>query len=286
MPFAILVIGSPGSGKSTFCHGLKQLYAQLRRPCVFINLDPANDSISFTIDYDVRSMVKFEEVSSHEKIGPNATFIRCMELVEENVGRLEEELKKFNQDSLFVFDCPGQVELYTMHPSLKNIIARLDFRFAVANIVDGCQCQETNSFISLSMLTLQSMLNLGFPQVNFLSKIDLLSGLENPLSCYCFAELSSLRLRVGRGAKYSKLTDLICELIEEHCLVSFVPIAVEDKESILFASRELDRVVGHTFGGLSASNESINEAAYSSEALDEYIASMERKYLSPNDQLN
>ena len=43
MSFGQLVIGPPGSGKTTYCRAIKEYYEYFNRPICLINLDPAND---------------------------------------------------------------------------------------------------------------------------------------------------------------------------------------------------------------------------------------------------
>ena len=44
MSFGQLVIGPPGSGKTTYCQAIKEYYEYFGRQTVLVNLDPANDS--------------------------------------------------------------------------------------------------------------------------------------------------------------------------------------------------------------------------------------------------
>jgi len=60
------------------------------------------------------------------KLGPNGALVYCMEFLETNFDWLISAMKKFPQDKYFLFDFPGQVELYTHHNSVKNIVARLE----------------------------------------------------------------------------------------------------------------------------------------------------------------
>lgn len=66
-----LVIGAPGSGKSTYCSGMEQLLQQLGRPCVLVNLDPANDFIPYKCDIDIRELITVNDVMEFLKLGPN-----------------------------------------------------------------------------------------------------------------------------------------------------------------------------------------------------------------------
>lgn len=124
MPFAQLVIGPPGSGKSTYCDGMHQFMGAVGRPCSVVNLDPANDHVSYPAALDVRNLVSLEEVMEREELGPNGGILYGLEELEHNIEWLEEGLKELGDDYV-IFDCPGQVELFTHHSSLRNIFFRL-----------------------------------------------------------------------------------------------------------------------------------------------------------------
>ncbi|CAJ0588433.1 unnamed protein product [Cylicocyclus nassatus] len=59
--FGVLVIGAPGAGKSTFCAGLADIFDQIHRPHITINLDPANDFVLFKTDYSIKEMITVED---------------------------------------------------------------------------------------------------------------------------------------------------------------------------------------------------------------------------------
>lgn len=80
------------------------------------------------------------------------------------------------------------------------------------------------------------------------------------------------------GQKYAKLSKALCELIEDYGLISFVPIAVEDKTCMAYALQEIDKANGFIFGGLTIGNESIMEAALSQQNADDYFAKVKDKY--------
>jgi GTPase SAR1 family protein len=141
MPFAQLVIGPPGSGKSTYCDGMQQFMGAIERKCSIVNLDPANDHTSYQPAIDVRDLVTIDEIMEQESLGPNGGVLFALEELEHNFDWLEEGLKELGGpqypvkyrrentnvviDEYILFDCPGQVELFTHHASLRNIFFRL-----------------------------------------------------------------------------------------------------------------------------------------------------------------
>ena len=116
-----------------------------------------------------------EDVMTMLKLGPNGGLIYCMEYLEKNLDWLQEQLKAF-EDHYFLFDCPGQVELYTHNTAIRNIVAQLgkwNFRLAAVHLVDSHYCSDPGKFISVLLTSLSTMLQVELPHVNVLSKADL-----------------------------------------------------------------------------------------------------------------
>lgn len=125
MPFGEIVIGSPGSGKSTYAYGKHQLFTALERPISIVNLDPANDNIPYPCAIDISQLITLDDVMEEHGLGPNGGMLYCMEYLEANFDWLEESLKTLGKDAYVLFDLPGQVELSTNHDSLKRIVEKL-----------------------------------------------------------------------------------------------------------------------------------------------------------------
>ena len=71
MTFGQLVVGPPGSGKSTYCNGMQQYLTALGRKVAVINLDPANDSVPYDCAVNIMDLICLEEVMKETKLGPN-----------------------------------------------------------------------------------------------------------------------------------------------------------------------------------------------------------------------
>lgn len=224
-------------------------------------------------------------------LGPNGALLYCMEALEVNFDWLKERLESFDPDSFFVFDFPGQVELFTNHQSVFNLLKllekELNFRLVAVHLADSSHCKDKSRFIALAMLTLQSMMRLECPQINVMSKFDKFNTIDDddssdlPLSFYadCLDLSQILKNPTVKPERLESLTRAISELIDDFGLVSFIPLAVEDKECMAFLMQEIDKANGYVFGGLTAGNESIFQTAMTTYNREEYLESMERKYM-------
>ena len=135
--FGQVVIGPPGSGKSTYCKAMKEILKGIGRKIAVVNLDPANDFLPYECDVDVSFLVTLADVMENLKLGPNGGLIYCMEYLEKNSDWLTGNLMENFKDCYVLFDCPGQVELYTHHQSVRNILQKLqkqDFRVSLCEL--------------------------------------------------------------------------------------------------------------------------------------------------------
>ena len=132
--FGQLVIGPPGSGKSTYCKAMKEFLTALGRKVVIVNLDPANEALPYECSVDVSELITLQDVMERLHLGPNGSLIYCMEYLEKNTEWLKTRLEAFKeQQHYFLFDCPGQVELYTHHCSVRNVAQQLEkWKFKVS----------------------------------------------------------------------------------------------------------------------------------------------------------
>lgn len=119
--FGQVVIGPPGSGKTTYCQAMQEFLTHLGRKVVVVNMDPANDGLPYSCAVDISELVTLDDVMDGLKLGPNGGLLYCMEYVEANLDWLENKLKE-HLDCYFLFDCPGQVELYTHQNSVGKYI--------------------------------------------------------------------------------------------------------------------------------------------------------------------
>jgi len=271
MPWGQVVVGPPGCGKTTYCTGMSNLLELLGRKTVVVNLDPANDILPYNARVDISKLVQLEEVMSSMSLGPNGGLIFCMEFLEQNFDWLESELTAAaaalggGEDVYFLFDFPGQVELYTHHNSvaklLETLTAKWNYRLTAVHLVDSHYCTDPSKFISVLCTSLATMLQLALPHINVLSKIDLVEKfgqLSFNLDYFCeVLDLSFILDRINEdpiNRKFKKLNEALCGIVEDYSLVSFFPLNINDKESAMNILRQADKASGYVFGDLEERN--------------------------------
>lgn len=90
------MIGPPGSGKTTYCSAMQQLMRAIGRECCVVNLDPANEFISYECDVNISDLITVEDVIKNLGLGPNGGLLYCMEYLESNQDWLLSKLKDFS----------------------------------------------------------------------------------------------------------------------------------------------------------------------------------------------
>lgn len=132
------------------------------------------------------------------------------------------------------------------------------------------------------------MLHLELPQVNVLSKIDLLrycdKELAHRLDFYTQVQDPSRLFKILEDGtvldKYKRLNLALCELVEEYSLVGFYALCIEDKNTVLKLAAAIDKCNGYVFGGLERGNEFVMDSAvrWGSYYADE-VSLVDEKYL-------
>ncbi|KAI0970510.1 hypothetical protein F4678DRAFT_435504 [Xylaria arbuscula] len=296
MPFAQLVLGSPGAGKSTYCDGMHQFMGAIGRECSVVNLDPANDKTNYPCALDIRKLVTLEEIMADDQLGPNGGVLYAFEELEHNMEWLENGLKELG-DSYILFDCPGQVELYTHHNSLRNIFFRLQklgYRLVVVHLSDSFCLTQPSLYLSNILLTLRAMLQMDLPHINVLTKIDKISSYDPlPFNLDFYTEVRELSYLLPeleaeapamRSDKFSRLNQAVANLVENFGLVRFEVLAVENKKSMVQLLRVVDRASGYVFGGAEGANDTIWQVAMRNESSMMDVQDIQERWIDAKDE--
>ncbi|NXN30031.1 GPN2 GTPase, partial [Nycticryphes semicollaris] len=294
LAFGQVVIGPPGSGKTTYCHGMQEFMGRIGRKVTVVNLDPANEAMPYQCAVDIAELITLPDVMENLKLGPNGGLIYCMEYLEANFDWLQEKLAAF-KGHYYLFDCPGQVELYTHHDALKNVFAQLakwNFRLAAVHLVDSHYCTDPGKFISVLCTSLSTMLHVELPHVNILSKMDLIEQYGKlAFNLDYYTEVLDLSYLVDHLASdpffrnYRRLNEKLVEVIEDYSLVSFVPLNVQDKESMRQVMQAVDKANGYSFGDQEQrSLEALMSAAVGADFHFTSTLAVQEKYVQSQDK--
>lgn len=267
MPFGQLIIGPPGSGKSTYCNGMNQFLSAIGRKPSVINLDPANENLPYEAALNIRDFTTLEDVMKEQDLGPNGGIIYALEQLEESTDLFIEQVKKLGSKEYLLIDCPGQVELFTHHSALAHIVKRLEkdlgMRLVVVNLIDSYYLSSASQYISVLLLALRTMLQFDLPHINVLSKIDLISNYcPLPFKLDYYTEVQDLEqiypnVEQEMGPKFSKLTEAIGDVVSDFGLVDFQVLAVQDKKSMISLLSVIDKASGYLFGSTEIGGDSV-----------------------------
>ncbi|KAF8165413.1 GPN-loop GTPase [Crassisporium funariophilum] len=258
MRYAVLITGPAGAGKSTFTGAFLNHLRMAKRTAHLVNLDPAASATSFEFEpaIDIKDLVSLEDVMSELEYGPNGGLVYCFEYLMQNMDWLEEELGGFEDDYL-IFDCPGQIELYTHHPFLPTLVqnlTRMGIRVCATYLIESQFMEDRYKFFSGVLSAMSAMVNLEIPWINIMSKMDLVTanpddesggarnGIRQRKDIARYLDPDPLLLATRRGQegntsnpRFHALNQAIVQLaslIEDHPLVSFLPLDLTNTDSL------------------------------------------------------
>lgn len=235
--YAQFVMGPAGCGKSTYCAIVQEHFkVALRRTARVVNMDPAAESFQYDCEVDVRDLISVEDVMEELDYGPNGGLVYAMEYLVENKSWLEDQLGDALDDDYYIFDCPGQIELYshlTVMRELVDMLHGLDFRVAGVYCIDINFIEDMPKFLAGGLAALGAMINLELPHVNVLTKGDLVEpGVDIERFLEADADSIVADLSENMHPKYKLLNEAMGAILEEYSLVGFVALNREDEDSI------------------------------------------------------
>ncbi|KAA1466186.1 ATP-binding protein Fet5 [Dentipellis sp. KUC8613] len=256
MRYAVFVTGPAGAGKSTFSGALMTHLQNAKRTAHLVNLDPAAspNSFEYAPSIDIKDLISVQDVMSELGYGPNGGLVYCFEYLLQNMDWFEEEIGEYEDDYLII-DCPGQIELYTHHPFLPTLVKnlnRLGMRTCGVYLLESQFMEDKYKFFSGVLSAMSAMVNLEIPWINIMSKMDLVTnstedpaggrnGIRTTRNIARYLEPDPLLLAAppGRGneaspgdSRFHALNQAIVQLIEDHPLVSFLPLDLTNPDSI------------------------------------------------------
>jgi len=204
---AQIVMGPAGSGKSTYCNAISKHCEVIGRPVHVVNLDPAAEHFEYPVAIDIRDLISLTDVIEELNYGPNGGLIYCMEYLLDNLNWLSEAIADYGDDYL-IFDCPGQIELYTHLPVMQRLTRFLTnqcgYSLCGLYLLDSLFVSDSSRFMSGTLMCLSAMVQLELPHINILTKCDLIENKKtlrkflDPDMETVMAEMENRRMRRGK----------------------------------------------------------------------------------------
>lgn len=170
---AIFVTGTAGSGKSLLTSKLLQWYKDNSAYPIALNLDPGAVNLPYDPDVDVRNYIDIATLMESYGLGPNGSLIMASDMIATKMDEIQSEVDGLNPDYLIV-DTPGQIELFAFRASGPYFVTNLhaDSKATIFTF-DGMLVSSPINYVSISLLASSVKLRLKAPQVNVLTKRDL-----------------------------------------------------------------------------------------------------------------
>lgn len=181
-----------------------------------------------------------------------------------NLDWLDEEIGDY-EDEFLIFDCPGQIELYTHIPILPAIVRHLtrhlNFSLCATYLLEAPFVIDRPKFFSGVLSAMSAMILLETPHINILSKMDLVEdsnsagnssdqdgdnshvvpssitgGTISRRDLKRFLNPDPLLLANEANAKmnpkFHALNSSIANLIDDFGMVQFLPLKARDPTSV------------------------------------------------------
>ena len=267
MSWAQVVIGSAGSGKTVYCTGMYNYLLEIKRKVEVVNLDPAQEThpLPYPCAIDVRDLVSVKKVMKQKKIGPNGALLWSMEYLEKKISWLSDKIRSLSDSAgiYFLFDCPGQLELYVHHPGLKKIFAHLEqehsFTLVLIHLTDALCCQSMEAYIASIFSGLAAIIPFELPFLHVLTKIDNIDPRKLPFALEDLAEAESSLYFLKQTLCEKETNPLnssfensknrisylmeLADILDDLGLVSFQRLDIQERKSVGALLQKIDQTM-------------------------------------------
>lgn len=155
-----------------------------------------------------------------------------------NIEWLEEHLDVYIDNDYIVFDLPGQIELYTHFPFMRELVKKLqswDFRVQALYLLDSQFITNGSKFFGGCISALSAMVQLEVAHINVLSKMDLAGPEEKRrLEEFMYPDIDILVTELSQESpiRFARLNRAMANVLDQFSLVSFVPLDLSEDESL------------------------------------------------------
>ena len=175
----LIVLGASGCGKTSFCFSMQNFVNSTNELPIFVNLDPGNNLSLSSFDINIQELINSYEIIPELNLGPNGSLLYSIEYFEKNNDWFEYKFINLTQKLhcyYFLFDLPGQIELFTHHLSVRKFIKKiLSVQINLVSLIltDSFFIKDKSTNNSLFLVSIIIMLNIELPHIHLSSKSDL-----------------------------------------------------------------------------------------------------------------
>lgn len=242
MEFGEVVIGPPGSGKTTYIVKTKQ---KMSRKVVTINLDPGNETHNF-FDYNIREHFVTRTYMEQKDVGPNNAVKEIMEAFSDGVNEYLGPVLDQSQGCFVIFDFPGQIEFFMSGGSLAKILRFLTQKgivFVIVNLFDVLSFYGCFNRVSAYLVATLSMALLEAPQVCVISKCDNIEKYNDKIDLEAVACVDTSQEDLGS----CKFLAESMEFVTSMSLLKFQVLDMQNDDTWVYLRLVLDEVCGYTY---------------------------------------
>lgn len=203
----VLVIGTAGSGKSTFVSSLLKWLNSKGMKAAAVNLDPACDTLAYRASFDVRKLFTVKGLMRKHGLGPNGATLKAMELLS------KKELPKIEGDFV-IYDAPGQMEGFVFSGSGRRVAKKLA---GITLFLVDCARSSVPDILGQVLLYLSVGLQLGTRSLLVFNKSDLMSPVDRK-NVSAILSGDTLQLEGTISEVYEKIVPDVPRLIQQRPL--------------------------------------------------------------------
>lgn len=175
--YSIFILGTAGSGKTTLVTSFLQWLRDKDLYTITVNLDPGVLKLPYTPEVDIREYITVDSLMDKYKLGPNGALIMAVDLIATKLQPILDEIIDYDAEYV-LFDTPGQLELFAFRNAGPYIVKRIskieNNRSVIVYLVDSGLCYLPSSLVSILLLGQSIHYRFLEPQIDILSKVDLL----------------------------------------------------------------------------------------------------------------
>ncbi len=242
----IFIVGTAGSGKSLLASKIFDYYTKNGAFVGMLNLDPGVENLPYTCDVDVRDYVDIVSIMRQYDLGPNGSIIMANDLIASKIDELQRDVDNVNPDYLIV-DTPGQIELFAYRASGPFFIQNINAEQKISLFLhDGSLITTPVNFVSIALLSTSIKLRLNLPQVNVVTKLDLIEDKIKDILKWStnMTSLQDALAKESDGESYILLSNLLRSLNLGGFAQGLIPISNATGDGMVNLQAVLSRILG------------------------------------------